>query len=283
MWHFDAQTGNCKRFVYGGCDGNGNRFETEEECMAFCFAADDSPPPSPDMEEVVDNHQDELMEPRDSGSYGSGAGQQQLEGNGLTTTFPSKCSLPIKSGMCLAFFRKYAFDSESGSCKQFTYGGCGGNENRFDSLEECQSTCQQLSDELDEIQDEENELEIVKTWFQNKCKKAEKNWTDYDSITNQTNLYSTHEEDEMAGADEHVRNVEPVGNEQFRDMILQLEAAAAKRSQPRSSDFTSAIADEKTLVVATSSEDVCKVITCKGGVITSIQYHQDCQIVKIES
>ncbi|GFW45575.1 kunitz-type U19-barytoxin-Tl1a [Trichonephila clavipes] len=35
-YHFDKSTGECKRFVYGGCGGNGNNFKTEEECQNQC-------------------------------------------------------------------------------------------------------------------------------------------------------------------------------------------------------------------------------------------------------
>nr|XP_037274505.1 kunitz-type serine protease inhibitor A-like isoform X1 [Rhipicephalus microplus]XP_037274506.1 kunitz-type serine protease inhibitor A-like isoform X1 [Rhipicephalus microplus]XP_037274507.1 kunitz-type serine protease inhibitor A-like isoform X2 [Rhipicephalus microplus] len=35
-WYFDSRLGHCKMFIYGGCDGNRNRFSTEEECMGTC-------------------------------------------------------------------------------------------------------------------------------------------------------------------------------------------------------------------------------------------------------
>ena len=41
-WAFSA--GRCQQFFYSGCDGNGNNFETEEECRAMC--SDDSTQPS---------------------------------------------------------------------------------------------------------------------------------------------------------------------------------------------------------------------------------------------
>ncbi|KAK7505596.1 hypothetical protein BaRGS_00003341 [Batillaria attramentaria] len=40
MWHFVPQEQKCRRFWYGGCKGNGNRFETEEACEAKCLKKD---------------------------------------------------------------------------------------------------------------------------------------------------------------------------------------------------------------------------------------------------
>lgn len=42
---------------------------------------------------------------------------------------------------CHALHRKYFFNSETKKCEQFTYGGCGGNDNRFDTQEECEKHC----------------------------------------------------------------------------------------------------------------------------------------------
>ena len=32
-WSFNEATGDCERFAYGGCGGNGNRFMCKEMCM----------------------------------------------------------------------------------------------------------------------------------------------------------------------------------------------------------------------------------------------------------
>jgi hypothetical protein len=53
---------------------------------------------------------------------------------------PARCSLPFVGGPCEAAIQVYAF--VDGSCEERIYGGCEGNENRFNSLEECLATCE---------------------------------------------------------------------------------------------------------------------------------------------
>jgi len=35
-WFFNNETGGCETFNFGGCGGNGNNFETEQECQDMC-------------------------------------------------------------------------------------------------------------------------------------------------------------------------------------------------------------------------------------------------------
>uniref|UniRef100_A0A8B9K610 BPTI/Kunitz inhibitor domain-containing protein n=1 Tax=Astyanax mexicanus TaxID=7994 RepID=A0A8B9K610_ASTMX len=35
-WFYDTQQNECARFWYGGCKGNGNRFDSQEECEDRC-------------------------------------------------------------------------------------------------------------------------------------------------------------------------------------------------------------------------------------------------------
>lgn len=36
QFFYDPADGTCKAFEYSGCEGNGNRFENEEECLQSC-------------------------------------------------------------------------------------------------------------------------------------------------------------------------------------------------------------------------------------------------------
>ncbi|XP_048149431.1 papilin-like, partial [Corvus hawaiiensis] len=46
-WFFNASSGSCERFVFGGCGGNGNNFGSERECRASCGPAPGPAPSSP--------------------------------------------------------------------------------------------------------------------------------------------------------------------------------------------------------------------------------------------
>ncbi|VUZ46679.1 unnamed protein product [Hymenolepis diminuta] len=43
--------------------------------------------------------------------------------------------------MCMMHFQRWGFDPNSGRCVQFAYGGCGGNENNFETKEACEQIC----------------------------------------------------------------------------------------------------------------------------------------------
>lgn len=51
------------------------------------------------------------------------------------------CALKKDSGPCSVFTVMYYYNSKRKICDKFVFGGCGGNENRFHSIEECIESC----------------------------------------------------------------------------------------------------------------------------------------------
>lgn len=53
----------------------------------------------------------------------------------------SICDLPKVVGPCRGAFPRFFYNNETGECEHFIYGGCSGNENNFESREECERQC----------------------------------------------------------------------------------------------------------------------------------------------
>jgi hypothetical protein len=52
-----------------------------------------------------------------------------------------RCLQPAAPGPCRGALERWAFDPSTLECKTFVYGGCGGNDNRFTTREECEAAC----------------------------------------------------------------------------------------------------------------------------------------------
>uniref|UniRef100_A0A8C8J6Z1 Collagen alpha-1(XXVIII) chain n=1 Tax=Oncorhynchus tshawytscha TaxID=74940 RepID=A0A8C8J6Z1_ONCTS len=54
-----------------------------------------------------------------------------------------RCALVLDQGPCRDYKMRWYYDKQANACAQFWYGACEGNQNRFDTEEECKRTCVQ--------------------------------------------------------------------------------------------------------------------------------------------
>ncbi|XP_045497749.1 kunitz-like peptide PcKuz1 [Colias croceus] len=54
---------------------------------------------------------------------------------------PYDCYLQADIGLCRGYIIRYYFDVKTKSCREFGYGGCGGNGNRFRTMSACMDIC----------------------------------------------------------------------------------------------------------------------------------------------
>ena len=55
--------------------------------------------------------------------------------------FVSRCNLSLDQGTCRDYIIRWYYDKQANACAQFWYGGCGGNDNRYETEDECKETC----------------------------------------------------------------------------------------------------------------------------------------------
>ncbi|XP_063706163.1 kunitz-type serine protease inhibitor A-like [Culicoides brevitarsis] len=100
---YDEPSNTCQPFYWSGCGGNNNNFVLQGDCERQCV-------------------QKPKLRPRDHPKL-------------------KRCYLKPDEGPGRANFKRYYYDPATRRCQEFYYGGRNGNDNRFDTFEECHEKC----------------------------------------------------------------------------------------------------------------------------------------------
>ncbi|XP_069765312.1 actinia tenebrosa protease inhibitors-like [Narcine bancroftii] len=109
-WYFDPVTQSCHKFIYGGCKGNRNNYEDEQQCLTSCTG----------QKEVLTKPRALKLSDADD---------------------EASCFAPAVTGPCRAAFPRWYYNPASQTCQRFTYGGCKGNKNSYVSESTCLARC----------------------------------------------------------------------------------------------------------------------------------------------
>ncbi|XP_033969406.1 kunitz-type protease inhibitor 2 [Trematomus bernacchii] len=128
----------CSHFLFGGCHGNGNNFLTKGGCEESCggvtgavLPVDSTPAPELPAKAPRMNLHSVRVLPSSKKAPPPAA-----------DTDSEACTVTSDPGPCRAAFPMFYYDLNTASCQTFLYGGCRGNRNRYSSLEDCMTRCQ---------------------------------------------------------------------------------------------------------------------------------------------
>ncbi|XP_036285301.1 tissue factor pathway inhibitor 2 [Pipistrellus kuhlii] len=154
-FYYNRYTQSCSPFMYGGCEGNANNFETREACKEACWRIEKVPKIC--RLEVSEGHCGESqghyffnlssMACEKFMSGGCHRSGNQFPDEATCRDYcvprkrPSYCYSPRDEGLCSANVTRYHFNPRHNACQAFTYTGCGGNDNNFVSMKDCKRVC----------------------------------------------------------------------------------------------------------------------------------------------
>ncbi|XP_041040701.1 carboxypeptidase inhibitor SmCI-like [Carcharodon carcharias] len=156
-YYYNRYTQQCEKFIYGGCRGNENNFESVRECTLHCrrikkvpkicrLEADVGPCRASFTRYFYNFTTAQCEDFVFGGCYGNANNFKDistcLKECKPISVAPSFCIKPKDRGHCAADILRFYFNEEKGSCETFSYSGCGGNDNNFISLKICQKICQ---------------------------------------------------------------------------------------------------------------------------------------------
>uniref|UniRef100_A0A1I8EMT4 Kunitz/Bovine pancreatic trypsin inhibitor domain-containing protein n=1 Tax=Wuchereria bancrofti TaxID=6293 RepID=A0A1I8EMT4_WUCBA len=147
-WYYDTRERQCTKFQYSGCGGNGNNYPTKEACKKQCKSTNNEPKCKNGFQPLR-NENGQLVNCSENtcpnGYLCSIAhlGSVCCPVNASISGTSDICQLPKERGPCDQYELRFYYNSRLGECKYFFFGGCDGNANNFERVEECERVCRQ--------------------------------------------------------------------------------------------------------------------------------------------
>uniref|UniRef100_A0A1I7XAX5 Kunitz/Bovine pancreatic trypsin inhibitor domain protein n=1 Tax=Heterorhabditis bacteriophora TaxID=37862 RepID=A0A1I7XAX5_HETBA len=135
-YYYDPEQGRCIAFTYNGGLGNYNNFKSSADCELFCAKL-----------------QCKYGTPLKIGAANQRCSTNadcpsthecQSDHNVCCPRPQAICSQPLRLGDCKQSVRRYWYNAVTRACEIFDYTGCQGNDNNFETLLECQNTCENI-------------------------------------------------------------------------------------------------------------------------------------------
>ncbi|XP_028294026.1 kunitz-type protease inhibitor 1a [Gouania willdenowi] len=168
-WHYNAASEKCEEFTFGGCRENLNNYLSKDECTKACYGSEKGaisgrglPIPTNQGEKCDTPCTTEQFTCENGCCLDPGLecdaspqcsdGSDELKCNDLTDKFRILLQIPLDeqkvrctevpdTGDCRDSLTKWYYNPVQQDCLRFNYGGCRGNENRFDIKESCLKVC----------------------------------------------------------------------------------------------------------------------------------------------
>uniref|UniRef100_A0A914C9N7 BPTI/Kunitz inhibitor domain-containing protein n=1 Tax=Acrobeloides nanus TaxID=290746 RepID=A0A914C9N7_9BILA len=143
-YYFNSNKQTCESFQYEGCDGNSNNFQSLEDCQDYCGVGG-CPFGGQPLRDVASN-QLVMCSEASKCPPTHDCVTININGNVVYRCCPTKahiCSLPPQQGnQCSKMsITRYYFNIVIKECAQFSFNGCNGNLNNFNTLEQCSNFC----------------------------------------------------------------------------------------------------------------------------------------------
>ncbi|XP_071392386.1 actinia tenebrosa protease inhibitors [Centroberyx affinis] len=178
-YYYDPVDAKCKKFLWTGCLGNGNRFFDQESCNATCagihafcnLPLDEGEGTTFTFSVYYDATEDKCNPFLYKGAGGNAnrfENERQCMRNCSARAediYPmdetKACHLRKDIGKCGGNHLMYYYDSVHDKCKKLLWTGCGGNGNRFVDQASCNATCAGIHDDRDEAEEDEPDTPVA--------------------------------------------------------------------------------------------------------------------------